>query len=1330
MRSGNTSRWLLLLAAVAVAPLCVLHCAYGATITGTVSNITTGIPIGGAVVTLDGAQPQTTGIDGLYTFEGVALGTHRVMAAADNYYAQAKTVKLTAEGAVVANLQLAPLPPPSQTVTDTFSRTSLGTTEDSNHFPWILGAGETMASVDQQLDLGEMSPLNWCSGVGIGGGFLPADVDVTVSFTRTPGGNPWAGVGYRMAAAGGGFSGPGYIVGIQGDMAWIWSASLNWRVTATLAPIDWSSMHVLRVKAIGSHHEAWFDDTKVVDFYDSATMSGGYVSLLRGAGAAQFDDLSINAYAAPGTTITGRVFDAAAPSVGIADASITADTGEKTTTDSSGNYTLPCRVLTASLLVGAESYYGAVVDVAPVAGQVVRVDVGLDALPASGPEDHVFDTFTRTDPSGPGSTEDPNRLPWIIGPGETLGVWTNGTQLEMPTDGGTLPNNCGVSIGGEYQPADLDATTTFVLNSDPTWPAYHWAGIGYRYDAPGTFVMSTAPLRGYTVGVQMDGTYWMYGGNGFQCAGTLSPLPDWSAPHTLRVKAAGPFHTAWFDGTKIIETYDATKLASGYVGLLRAGGLNLFEDFDCKRYVLLGNGSISGVVSRVENASATISGAKVLLNTGAYTFSDADGRYSFTRLPMGTYEVTASADGFYTKTYRSIVLTDEHPDAVQNCKLMGEGLPSPPIYDTFTRASGSDLGTTEDALHLPWVRSADDEGPAIASGRLELTPYSPARGLSIDNYTVADLDASVDMSFSYASGFWGGFAYRQDSVCDLNAGGYVVECPTDGASVVLIRAGAKVASSPVSPALDWTMVHTLRVRAVGSRHQVWIDGVNYLDVTDQGKTTAGYVGLFRDLSDVWADNFMLTSYDNKPQWTITGTVTETGNPSKKIVGAEVQMNSGVVATTDANGVYTATISASAPATSMVVLGPGYASKTVTIDIQDPVPGNSYTVDASLTPLQSSATAYDTFSRPDSSSLGTTEDANHYPWVSPTAPLSILGGQLSVPDSAGNSAVCLADGAYQPTDLDAVVSFSMTQGSGPALPWAGIGYRSSVQSGIFAGTGYAVAVQWSMVWIWSQALGWHVTATLSPVPDWSVPHTLRVRAFGSHHEAWFDGRKVVDLYDTGTLGAGYVNLVGGYGPIQFDNFAVARGGLLPVQTVPSVGAISGKGDGSIISVAAPIVTAVFPGCFYVEDANRASGIRVISGNSVSRGDAVRVMGTLATVGGERQINAYLVEPAGSGSVAPLGTTGRSLGQASGLPNTGLLVTIWGNVTGLSEDSTTCYVDDGSGKTTDGFAGIRVILAGTIIPAEGDYVSCTGISRMIGGTPALQMRADGDLVVWPK
>lgn len=58
------------------------------------------------------------------------------------------------------------------------------------------------------------------------------------------------------------------------------------------------------------------------------------------------------------------------------------------------------------------------------------------------------------------------------------------------------------------------------------------------------------------------------------------------------------------------------------------------------------------------------------------------------------------------------------------------------------------------------------------------------------------------------------------------------------------------------------------------------------------------------------------------------------------------------------------------------------------------------------------------------------------------------------------------------------------------------------------------------------------------------------------------------------------------------------------------------DGTQVTIHNLIVTAPFTGCFYAQDADHVSGIKVISTTAVSVGDTVNVTGTLATESGER------------------------------------------------------------------------------------------------------------------
>lgn len=76
----------------------------------------------------------------------------------------------------------------------------------------------------------------------------------------------------------------------------------------------------------------------------------------------------------------------------------------------------------------------------------------------------------------------------------------------------------------------------------------------------------------------------------------------------------------------------------------------------------------------------------------------------------------------------------------------------------------------------------------------------------------------------------------------------------------------------------------------------------------------------------------------------------------------------------------------------------------------------------------------------------------------------------------------------------------------------------------------------------------------------------------------------------------------------------------VADVSSAAAAKLLPDGSAVTLSGAVVSAVFSGFFYVQSPDRASGIRVGSSASVAEGDLVTVSGTMATVNGERRIDA--------------------------------------------------------------------------------------------------------------
>lgn len=163
----------------------------------------------------------------------------------------------------------------------------------------------------------------------------------------------------------------------------------------------------------------------------------------------------------------------------------------------------------------------------------------------------------------------------------------------------------------------------------------------------------------------------------------------------------------------------------------------------------------------------------------------------------------------------------------------------------------------------------------------------------------------------------------------------------------------------------------------------------------------------------------------------------------------------------------------------------------------------------------------------------------------------------------------------------------------------------------------------------------------------------------------------------------------------------------------------------------VVTAVFPGSFYIQSPERSSGLLVVSSELVAEGDVITVRGEMSSLAGERRIIASSVILVGSGNIArPLAMTNRDLGGgpvglytsgitgSESLNNIGMLVRTWGRVTQIG--SGYLYVDDGSdlldGTSTGSEAniGARVVCDPTGWQ-PGDRLVVTGISSCFE-TPA--------------
>ena len=180
-----------------------------------------------------------------------------------------------------------------------------------------------------------------------------------------------------------------------------------------------------------------------------------------------------------------------------------------------------------------------------------------------------------------------------------------------------------------------------------------------------------------------------------------------------------------------------------------------------------------------------------------------------------------------------------------------------------------------------------------------------------------------------------------------------------------------------------------------------------------------------------------------------------------------------------------------------------------------------------------------------------------------------------------------------------------------------------------------------------------------------------------------------------------------------------------------------GDGGMVVWPSAVVTAAFPDFFYIEADDRTCGIRVEQvENCMYAGARVSINGTMMTSSnGERCISANEVILIDSGSIQPLIVPNKSVGggefgmqegtwswrwirqpdrtrlhlllPCEGLNNTGLLVKTSGIVTTWGRDW--FYINDGSNvEDGTGIFGVYVDAPEMTIPAQGAYVSITGIS----------------------
>lgn len=183
------------------------------------------------------------------------------------------------------------------------------------------------------------------------------------------------------------------------------------------------------------------------------------------------------------------------------------------------------------------------------------------------------------------------------------------------------------------------------------------------------------------------------------------------------------------------------------------------------------------------------------------------------------------------------------------------------------------------------------------------------------------------------------------------------------------------------------------------------------------------------------------------------------------------------------------------------------------------------------------------------------------------------------------------------------------------------------------------------------------------------------------------------------------------------------------------------DGFVVAISGAYVTVSMNDGIYVEQADRSSGIKVLTTGTYQEGAILNIVGEIRTINGERVITKPDIgNPALGTPLKPLAFSAKSIGGSrfntytpgvtggTGLNNIGLLVATWGKVTYVGD--TFFYMDDGSNaQNGSGPVGIKVDAGSFVKPFPNEYVRVTGVvsTEAVGQLihPVLKMRTQSDI-----
>lgn len=176
-----------------------------------------------------------------------------------------------------------------------------------------------------------------------------------------------------------------------------------------------------------------------------------------------------------------------------------------------------------------------------------------------------------------------------------------------------------------------------------------------------------------------------------------------------------------------------------------------------------------------------------------------------------------------------------------------------------------------------------------------------------------------------------------------------------------------------------------------------------------------------------------------------------------------------------------------------------------------------------------------------------------------------------------------------------------------------------------------------------------------------------------------------------------------GSVIFDTAGLY--GPAPGASMQTVADAKASADGTAVQMTGKVVTCAFGGFFYIEEADRSSGIKVLDSFGLVPGDTITIVGTMLTQDGERVIEPAFVQKTGAiDALLPLGMSNRDAWTDLAI---GLYAVVYGRVDAVGGNPFT--ITDGSGNS------IRVYGPSGYSAAPNGFVSAEGaLGSGTGGT----------------